>query len=468
MPSAKRIRILRWICLLSVLVLAAGPCPAETDSPPPDIRTIDVLDLNTAITIALSGNPTLAAARDRVRQARARLNQARSAYWPRIDATASGSQVSLADRTLDRQRAQARFFNPAATIEDPEEFYRVGLSANWLVFNGFERKWSNASAQVGIDQSEMGRNETRRRLMASVAQSYHAAQLARENLTIARADAAFNQRLLDDAKIRRRVGVGSLSDTLNFEIRVNAARTREIKAAETYASTRYALAAILGIADARLPATVKLAPMAVENDTEMHLPDVQPLIDYAFLHRPDILQAELNRQQAVLAVRIARAGYYPAVNLSATINGERPENAAFDREDFGNTLALGLTYNLFSGGLTRARTDEASARQAEATRQWTDTRLKAGAQVRSAHARLIAAQRQLVLQRDNARLVEKQRDLVEKEYNAGQGSLVRLNEAQRDRVTAEGRLALALISLRQAWFELKTETGQILEAYPED
>jgi outer membrane protein TolC len=129
-------------------------------------------------------------------------------------------------------------------------------------------------------------------------------------------------------------------------------------------------------------------------------------------------------------------------------------------------LSLGLSYNLFSGGLTRAKVDEAKARLAETTREWTDTRLQAGAQVRSAHAKLLAAQRQLALQRDNARLVEKQRALVEREYNAGQGSLVRLNEAQRDLITARGRLALARVSLRQAWFELKTETGRILEDFP--
>jgi outer membrane protein TolC len=79
---------------------------------------------------------------------------------------------------------------------------------------------------------------------------------------------------------------------------------------------------------------------------------------------------------------------------------------------------------------------------------------------------LIAAQRQLSLQRDNYRLVKQQRDLVEKEYQAGQGSLVRLNEAQRDLTATQGRLALALASVHNAWFDLKTETGKILEDYP--
>lgn len=57
--------------------------------------------------------------------------------------------------------------------------------------------------------------------------------------------------------------------------------------------------------------------------------------------------------------------------------------------------------------------------------------------------------------------------MVEKEYAAGQVSLVRLNEAQRDLTTARSRLALALASLQQAWFNLETDTGRILEILAE-
>jgi outer membrane protein TolC len=58
-------------------------------------------------------------------------------------------------------------------------------------------------------------------------------------------------------------------------------------------------------------------------------------------------------------------------------------------------------------------------------------------------------------------LVQKNRDLVEKEYKAGVGSLVRLNEAQRDLTAAQVRLAAAQVALRQAWYDLWSATGQI-------
>ena len=119
-----------------------------------DLNTIRVLDLETAGKIALANNPSLAAAQARVRQAKQRVLQARSAYWPRIDANAAASRVSLSDNDYQTNLMFARLFDPNATIDDPEDIYRGELTATWVLFNGFERKFSNAAANYGKDRSE--------------------------------------------------------------------------------------------------------------------------------------------------------------------------------------------------------------------------------------------------------------------------------------------------------------------------
>ena len=124
-----------------------------------------------------------------------------------------------------------------------------------------------------------------------------------------------------------------------------------------------------------------------------------------------------------------------------------------------------LSYNLFAGGLTRAKVPEARQRQIELEKLLEELVLSATSDIRSSAALVATAQSQVALQRKNVDLVERTRDLVEKEYNAGQGSLVRLNEAQRDLTTAQSNLALALVGLRQAWVELETRTGNILATY---
>ncbi len=147
------------------------------------------------------------------------------------------------------------------------------------------------------------------------------------------------------------------------------------------------------------------------------------------------------------------------------MEGNRAGNGSFENEDFGNTVAVILEYNLSAGGANRAKLREAKAKQVEVEKALEDVRLKVSSEIRASLAKLNSARKELVLQRSNADLVRQNRDLVEKEYAAGLGSLVRLNEAQRDFIAAQSRLALALVSLRQALYNLETDTGRILLSF---
>ncbi len=221
----------------------------------------------------------------------------------------------------------------------------------------------------------------------------------------------------------------------------------------------------MGLPGAALPAGLAPAPLAPETADDLLPPDLEPLIAYAHGHRPDILQVEAASRKGGAEVEAARSGYWPAVSLAASLDGRRPNSGRFEGEDFGNSVGLYLSYNLFEGGLTRARVSEAGHRVDEIESSLDDLRIAVAAEVRRAASALMSSQEQLVLQRANVALNQQTRDLVEKEYAAGQTSLVRLNEAQRDLTAAQGRLALALASMRNAWYSLETAAGRNLEAF---
>jgi len=428
-----------------------------------DWNTIKELDLKTAARISLAANPTLAAAAARVQQAVERMNQAKADYWPRLDLTASATSVWQSDNDLETNRAMARLFDPAGMVDNPEDRYNTGLVASWKVFDGFARKFTNAAARFGRDQSKAALDDSRRQLLSLVASAYFAAQLIRKNVDIAWADEEFNKRQLVEAKARSRMGTGSLSNELNFKIHINNARVARIQAERNYEAAKYALAALLGLQEASFPLTVKLAPLENETKDELARPNTEELIAYAHKRRPDIRQSEYSIRQAEAQVGLARSRFYPGLDLLAGIDGARTENLRFEEDDFGASVGLRLSFNLFSGGADRARVKEARARAEELEKNLENLRITVTSEVRDSLAQLLSAQAQLRLQRINAELVQTNRDLVDKEYTAGQASLVRLNEAQRDLVTAQSRLALALATMRQAWFNLETGTGHILE-----
>ena len=424
-----------------------------------ELNSIRVLDLKTAQRIAIKGNPSLEAARERVIQARQQLIQARAAYFPRIDA--SGRKI----RSIMSDNDYLSLTEPMA--DDRTDIYNLGMTASWTLFDGFQREYSHLRASYGKSSSLQSRNNVLRLLLYQVASSYFNAQLARENINIAKANEEFNQRQLTEAEARYGVGTGSLSDVYNFRVRINSAKSQLIAAKQGYEVALYGLASLMGIPDAKMPSHIELSKLEDETGDELIIPDTTSSINYALNHRPDFIQSYYLLKQAKANVGYARAGHYPTITLTGSFEGDRTNNREFEREDFGKSVLLNVSFNLFTGGQIMSRVSEAKSRVRESESSLEDTRISIISDVESAVTRLKAAQEQLALQRINTKLVQQTRDLVEKEYSAGQGSLVRLNEAQRDLVTAQSNLVLSLVSMRQAWEGLKSSTGEILTAYLE-
>jgi len=464
------------LCAMGLLTTAAV-CPAVEGAPTGDpteaLKEIQVLDLRTAAHIALAGNPSLAAAQARVMQAGQVVRQAQAPYWPQLDAKAGYSRVELSNRNEAAQAASydlIRALHPTAnlppfSLNNPENYYQAGLTATWLLFDGLAREFTLAAARYGEKASQAARDDVERLLLSAVTIAYLQSQLALENVKIANEDERFNQRQLVEARLRYEVGTGALSDVLNFEVRVNAAKSARIQEDRGYRAGLASLAALLGLPQGRLPAHVNLAEFSPTTPQELVEPDPPQLVALALNLRPDLKRYDWVVQQADAGVKTARAGYYPTLALSAAYDGERPEDFDFESDDFGNSVGVGLTWNLFAGGLTRARTSEARARLYETEKLRGDAQVQVASEIEKIIAEIESAQGVLRLQESNTALVQQQRDLVEKEYRAGVGSLVRLNQAQRDLNVSQSQLAQARVALRASWYNLQTATGQILETF---
>lgn len=459
-----------------------------------------ILDLETAKAIALRNNPSMKAAAARVDQAKARVRQARSAYFPTVGATGSvsktwidentyrtakrqafvgslqggtaGGSASVAQSTLPVLTAlgsAANAFDAAIRardrVEDDFTTYSAALTIQWLLFDGFAREFNHAAAKFGAKELEAADLEARRLLLDAVAGAYYAAALAREDVTIAKADEVFNLRQLKEAQARRRVGTGSLSDELNFEVRVNTARASLIRGERSYAVAMLGLAELLGMPEGKFSQNVELAPLTEEDPEELTSPDVLACVERALELRPDLRQRRHAAGRAKAEMKAGRGVFYPSVSASATRSATLQGDNDIGQDDFATTVGLNVSYSIFAGGRNRARYVETKAARLEAEHNADSAEIAVRADVRSAAELLMEAQKQLWLQRANAVFVQKNRDLVEKEYRAGQASLVRLNEAQRDLTSAQGQLALARVTLRQAWHSLKTATAETLAPF---
>ena len=474
-------------CLAVLMVLLAAAAGAEengrnaevqallevTETPPsPEDPGAVVITLENAQDRALEENPGLQAVAELVEQARQGIRMAFSAYLPQVNASYSASHTELSDATVAtaRQSAaiQARLLGrdpwlAQRAVDSGTDQYRLSLTAQYLLFDGLGRKFQYDEAKLGKKESEAGLMEARRQMLQAVAQRYYGVQLARENIAIALADEVFNRRLLVEAKAQRREGAGSLSNELNFEVLYRASRSQLLSAKRDYEVARIALATLMGLPEGQLDDSARVAALPLETEEDLALPEEEALAAAALEQRPDLARSGYALQRARAALKGEYASFSPSVGAFISYDGQ-DSDSNLSGEDFSQTVGLSVSYDIFTGGRRWAQVVAAKHARREAAWRLDEAELAAISDVRSALSDLRTAQEQVLLQRDAAAYVEKNRDLVKKEYDAGQAPLAQLNQAQKNMVEAQGRLALARVSLRSAWYAIRTATGETVAA----
>ena len=328
-----------------------GFCQEKLQAAPADIGSIKVLNLETAQRIALAENPDLTAALARVAQARARVMQAAADWWPELNLTGGASRVRLSENFLQTSGIPANF--SFANIDRTQENYTAGLQASWILFDGFYRTFNERQARFAEKSAAAARVDTQRLLISAVAETFLNAQLAQTNMRIAEADRDFYNQQLQDAVNRFDVGAGAWGDVLNIKVQLNTAKTSVLLSSRELEADMYGLAALLGLPDGSFPPQLQLNELDEKPDIEAEQVKPEILIEQALELRPDIRQLTLSIHQAEALIGQAEAAYYPQLRLSGPSMASGKAILPFSGDDFGNTIGLNLSWNLFNGGADR-------------------------------------------------------------------------------------------------------------------
>lgn len=411
------------------------------------------MTLDKAFEKALAGNPTIKAMVQRINQSKSQITQARANYYPLLSLGASVTRNEYSDNDLAAGLAN----------NSSQEYYDSFMSAKWVLFSGFSTKYTVQAAKLGQNLAEADKADVVRNLLSSVAISFHTAQLALANKFIASSDKTFYAKQLEDARIKKKAGKGSLSDVLNLNTRMNQAQIEMEKFSAQFDVARAGLAALLGENAGGLDLPEPVFPNP-ETKKEMEAPEVSTMMAYALDNRPDLLGLKLALEIANTNIETAKARFFPEISLNGSVGADRAGSGRFEGDDLENSVSLLLSYPLFNGGADRAVLQESRYVSAQAQLDLKNLENRVVSEIRQDCFTVAGTQKQLRLYRENGSLVKQNRDMVEIEYQYGKTSLVTLNEVQNNLTQTQQKIALSLISLRQAWYELKSSSGSIYEA----
>jgi outer membrane protein, heavy metal efflux system len=391
------------------------------------------LSRSEAVGEALARNPGIAAAREQVAQARARVSEAK--------ALPDFSFVS----TLEQEQSLLNF--GSATSKD----FGLGMTLP------FPTKLSLAGrvATANLRAAEFSLTQLGNQIAAETAQAYDALLVAgrhRQDLTDGR---TFAEDFLKKTEARYQAGTVAKLDVIKAKVDLAQADNALIANERAIATARAALNRLLGRAPgAPVEAADDLA------DVPPPLPDLETLAALAAASRPEIRSVAAQREGAHEATRLAGRYWLPDLNLTLSRNYTTgfPPGYSFD---FSFGLPL-LFWQHRDGPIAEAKHREA---ELEATSR--DTAAQVDLDLRTSHAAADTARRQAVYIRDQLLPeAEEAYRIASVSYGLGGTSALELLDAKRTLLDAKSQYTDALGAANDARADLERAVGAPLPSAP--
>lgn len=245
-------------------------------------------------------------------------------------------------------------------------------------------------AHIDGQRAQLEESLQQRSLMLAAVRAYYQLALAHRQLAVQQQNQKLLQVIVSSVDVRYRVGRAELAELLDAQQAVHQQETLlyELQREKELAETE--LLSLLGESSHR--------PLGVPQTTPQlaQLPTLEELLEQALTHRPELVMAQLLRQQTQAKVTVARNEQAPDLALSASF-------MTVLRSDMENAFTVGISSSIpsFSVVKRRAAEREAEAMQQAAVHEQSQLRASITAEVRAAFLRLSTVQRHLSLHRDD-------------------------------------------------------------------
>ncbi len=399
--------------------------------------------LDTLIAEALAGSPDVAAAAARVAQAEALLAQTGAAGVPSlsVDGQAGGTQQS-------QNLGPPPQFVPDGIISTGRLTATFGFNLDlWGRQRAAVRaaRGEAAAARLDADQARLILSTEVANAYAKLQRDLAIAASAREALALRRESARLSGLRVRGGRDNR--GAGGQA-----EARAPAAQA-ELEAAEAAtALTRHRLAALLGRGPDRGEriAAPALKPYAVGIPANAGIDLVG--------RRPDIAAARLRTEAAAERIRVARADFYPNINLGAIVGLQSLGlSRLFDGGSVYGSAGPAFSLPVFDGGRIAGRYRGSRADFDLAVANYDRALLQALGQAADAVAKLDSTEAQLAAQRRSAAANGEAARIARLRYTGGLSNQLTQLTAEDSLVVSrravadlEGRRLLAQVALIRA------------------
>jgi NodT family efflux transporter outer membrane factor (OMF) lipoprotein len=404
-------------------------------------------ELNALIDQARRENFDLLAAIARVQQADAQVRIAGAGLYPTLGVTGNASWVQ---ESLGNAGRSGR--NVAANLDLHN--YAAGLNAAYVLDFWGKIAASRQAAVASAMFSRFDQQTVALTVVTSVANAWFTALGDADQLAVQQRNLADAEQTMAVIRGRLEAGTASALDVAQQEALVASVRAT-IPALRSQMEQQIIG---LGMLTGHPPEAVTVRPGTLNALT---LPAIAAGLPSELLQRrPDVAGAEAQLVAANFDVKVARAAYFPQIQLTGSAGFETTALATlFGPGAFLTSLAAGLTQPLFDGGTLRGQLEQARGRQTELLADYRKAVVQAFTDVDNALTAWRYLTEQEVLQRVAVATARRAADIARAQMQAGTVDITTVLTAETTLYADENTLVQVRLGRVQALLNLYKALG---------
>ena len=360
----------------------------------------------------------------RIQEMQNNLKASKLAFAPSFAFAPSGTISGIVD-PYDREKYKNVMGNGASKT------YSFPLSMSWQIDCFASLRNSKKKAEVALESQKTVRQSVKTSLIANVANLYYTLAMLDEQLRIAKETSETWKKNLDMTKMLFDAGQANKASVASTEANYWAISANVLELEDNIKQVENALSALCG----ETPAHIERGTLATFRTPSVCTTGMPIGL---LSRRPDVKQAELALASAFYNKNIAKAAFYPALNISAS--GQYANSLGSMVVNPGGIImaaVASLTQPIFQNGKLRAAYKNSKAELEVATLGFQQTLLDAGSEVNNAMAAIHTAQEKKVYLANQVQSLQQAVDATQKLWDLSSINYLQILTAQSSLLSAQ-------------------------------
>ena len=418
-----------------------------------NVYSQNILTKERALQNLLENNYAVKLSKNDIRLAENNASIYNSRYLPSV-ALGAGTNYSNMNQEIETQSGVVSNFDNSKT-----NTYNASVGLNYTLFNGFNRKYAFEQLQEQLAMSTIDAEATLEQAILDVFSNYYQTAQVAENVNVLHEALQISKQRLIRTKYQYDYGQSTKLAVLNAEVDVNNDSINYINTKQVLDNSKRNLLVLIG--------DTQTQDFNIETGVQfVAIPTLEVLLN-DLPQNTSMQQLEKALEIGEYGIKMSKSGYLPSLGLNTSYGwnlGDYPATSQTAKTmNYGLNAGLSLNWNIFDGGATKTRVQNAQINQ--------ENQLLRKEQLEHQLRNFITntyynyQNKRLVLQTQEQNLQTAQRnfDRTTEMFRLGSVSSVEYRQAQLNLLHAQTAILTAKYDAKTVELQLLQLTGRLMD-----